>query len=293
MAPAARVAGAFPYQKDEGMEISKDVVDLIYQLLPGFAAAWIFYGLTAHPKAAPFERVVQAIIFTVMVKAAMVPFKAVALYIGSSWRILGPWNDEVAFFNSAIIAVALGLIFARWANNNTLHELLRENKWYDWLRRRRILRWLPEWQWTSRTSWPSEWYAAFHKLKQNYVVLHLKDGRRLHAFPLLWPDQPDRGHFVLMNAEWLLSNGERGQLYNVENIIISATEVEMVEFIKQPDKRVASEAQLLAVQKLLIEENLKGESHGSNASPKAADTQAVDGGPKLLQPAGVEQSSTE
>ena len=46
---------------------SGDIVSVIYYLLPGFVAAWVFYGLTAHPKASPFERVVQALIFTVVV----------------------------------------------------------------------------------------------------------------------------------------------------------------------------------------------------------------------------------
>ncbi len=43
---------------------SKELVGIISYLLPGFLAAWIFYGLTAHPKPQPFERVVQALIFT-------------------------------------------------------------------------------------------------------------------------------------------------------------------------------------------------------------------------------------
>jgi hypothetical protein len=50
--------------------ISPDILNLIYKLLPGFLSAWVFYGLTAHPKASPFERVVQALIFTVMIQGA-------------------------------------------------------------------------------------------------------------------------------------------------------------------------------------------------------------------------------
>ncbi len=43
---------------------SSEVLKVIYALLPGFVAAWIFYGLTAPPRQSPFERVVQALIFT-------------------------------------------------------------------------------------------------------------------------------------------------------------------------------------------------------------------------------------
>ena len=44
--------------------VPKDVLNLIYALMPGFVAAWIFYGLTAHPQKTPFERTIQALIFT-------------------------------------------------------------------------------------------------------------------------------------------------------------------------------------------------------------------------------------
>ena len=47
----------------------QDVVSLLYFLLPGFLAAWVSYGLTAHPKREAFERVIQALIFTVIVRA--------------------------------------------------------------------------------------------------------------------------------------------------------------------------------------------------------------------------------
>ena len=38
-------------------------------LLPGFVAAAVFYSLTSHPKPSNFERVVQALIFTIVVEA--------------------------------------------------------------------------------------------------------------------------------------------------------------------------------------------------------------------------------
>ena len=47
------------------MEFFKaDLIGLVQYLLPGFLSTWIFHSLTAHPKASPFERVVQALIFT-------------------------------------------------------------------------------------------------------------------------------------------------------------------------------------------------------------------------------------
>jgi len=48
--------------------LKADVVTQVFRLLPGFISAWIFYGWTAHPKKDAFDRVVQALIFTIIVE---------------------------------------------------------------------------------------------------------------------------------------------------------------------------------------------------------------------------------
>ena len=45
---------------------SSEIVGVLSFLLPGFVAAAIFYSLTSYPKPSPFDRVVQALIFTVI-----------------------------------------------------------------------------------------------------------------------------------------------------------------------------------------------------------------------------------
>lgn len=59
-----------------------DIVAAIYQLLPGFVTAWIFYGLTAHPKTSPFERVIQALIFTLFVETIVQAIGLSAMGLG-------------------------------------------------------------------------------------------------------------------------------------------------------------------------------------------------------------------
>lgn len=36
---------------------------LLTFLLPGFLSAWVFYGLTSHPKPPQFERTAEALVF--------------------------------------------------------------------------------------------------------------------------------------------------------------------------------------------------------------------------------------
>jgi hypothetical protein len=82
---------------------------------------------------------------------------------------------------------------------------------------------------THQTSFSSEWYGA---LSQNagFVVLHLKGERRLYGWPEEWPSTPDKGHFVVAQAEWL-DDGKRIELTGVHRILVRADDVEMVELM--------------------------------------------------------------
>lgn len=231
--------------------MSNELVDIIRSLAPGFFAAWIFYGLTPHPKSTPFERVVQALIFTVIIQGLVAVVRFALIWAGW-WHTFGTWTDDSALLWSLGMSIVVGMTFARCANNNHVHGWLCEWKWYDRLRGRRWLCWLPTWDWTSRTSFASQWFGALHR-DGKFVVLHLKGDkpRRLYGYPLEWPDHPDQGHFILCQAEWLLHTGERAKLVTVDKIIIAVQDVEMVEIIKSAEDRMDVDDQALESQAIM------------------------------------------
>jgi hypothetical protein len=157
--------------------VSSELVKLLFALLPGFVAAWVFYGLTAHPKTSSFERVVQALIFTAIVQP---------ITSGIGWALngigqvvgLGAWSEDCRLFWSLLVALDVGLVVAYFANNDRFHS---------WMRTRGL---------TSRTSYPSEWFSAFSRQKR-WIILHLAGERRLFGWPEESPDHPDSGHFVM------------------------------------------------------------------------------------------------
>lgn len=74
-------------------ELSAGVVSLLVFLLPGFVAAWVFYGLTSHPRPEKFERIVEVLIYTFVVQALVPVLKWALLWTGEYVAIL-PWSDE-------------------------------------------------------------------------------------------------------------------------------------------------------------------------------------------------------
>lgn len=209
-----------------------EIISFIEYLLPGFVAAWIFHGLTAHLKPTPFEQIVKALIFTAFTKPLVGGTEVAMLGIGSSLGSVGTWTDTSSLTWSLLYAIVLGFGFSSLANTGHFHD------------------WLPDWI-TKRTSFPSEWFSAFNKYKR-YVYLHLKGDRRLRGWATEWPDQPDSGHFVVQQAAWILDDNTRVPLHLTEAMLVPASEVEMVEFETPPDQRNYDEAEFVSGERRLI-----------------------------------------
>jgi hypothetical protein len=205
-----------------------------FQLLPGFMAAAIFYTLTAHPKTSEFERIVQALIFTVFLKILVTPVPWVLRRIGSRWLSFGPWTADAELAWMTVFALPLGLLFVWISNGDVCHRFARK------------------FGLTSRTSYPTEWYAAFAR-EQRWVILHLSEGRRLYGWPEEWPDQPDKGHFVIDQPEWVMEDGKRIPILQARKYIISCSEVKSVELLEDVGEITATEEELATIQRPLID----------------------------------------
>lgn len=213
--------------------VSSEVVSIVYYLMPGFVAAWVFYGLTPHPRSSPFERAVQALIFTVLVQAATVLIRGVLLWVGGigEYLSLGQWNENTALVWSVLVALTVGFLFAWCANKDFPHSWLRSEE----PAKRTRFAWLRRLQFTTRTSFPSEWFSAFHR-ERRWVILNLSGERRLFGWPEEWPDSPDAGYFVIARPEWLLNDGNAAPLHRVEKMLVPVGDVELVELLKHDDE---------------------------------------------------------
>lgn len=191
--------------------ISDDLLALATFLLPGFLAAWVFYGLTSHPKPSQFERTIQALIFTFIVQI-LVPSVRWALESVGEVLSIGQWSTTGEGFASLLLAISLGAFLAYFTNNDSFHSKLRK------------------WGFTTRTSHPSEWFYVLSQ-KVTFIILHLRDGRRLYGWPKEWPIEPGKGQFYIMVPSWIQDDGKQVDLPELDGILINASDVQWVEFL--------------------------------------------------------------
>jgi uncharacterized membrane protein len=124
------------------MDVSKDILALLTQLMPGFLTAWVVYGLTTYTKPSQFERIVQALIYSFMVSALVAVAEPLLLLAGQFVR-LGTWDSSAELIASAVLALALGFLLSFFMKNDVFFRQARRLGL------------------TSRTPFPSEWYGAF------------------------------------------------------------------------------------------------------------------------------------
>lgn len=192
-------------------EISTEVLTTLQTVVPGFVATAFFYWLSDVPKPSQFERVVQALIGTGLIKLMIDGVEAFALWAGKFY-VVGSWTPNTAILWSFGIASVGGILLAYCAKHDILFDVARR------------------FGLTSKAS-VSEWQYSFTKFDDRGLVLNLKDGRRLMGYPVAWPSDPMTGHFLMQFPRWA---GSRDPVIceGVSFMMIPSSDVLWVEFLE-------------------------------------------------------------
>lgn len=183
--------------------ITATTLDFLTFLLPGFITVAVIYLLTSHPKPEAFERIIQALIFTMGLQLLVGPFGYFSTTAMSEfWRHAAPMG----------CGATLGIMLAAAINHDLLHGFFR----------RLFI--------TKENSHSSEWYSAFSR-HPSYIVLHLSENRRLMGYPEEWPSNPDFGHFLIYDCQWIDAKGNTTSVPGANKILVPVTEISMVEFV--------------------------------------------------------------
>lgn len=226
------------------MEIfSSAFLDVFFQLVPGFIASWVFYGLTPIGKPDQLDRIINALIYSTLIKIVIFIYSKALFIIGENYFSLGVWSVEIDLLSSVILAFLFGIFLSYSTNHDNIHSILRKLKI------------------TMADSYPSQWYEEMIK-NNSYVLLTLKDGRRVYGYPIEPAEAPDKGHFILSPYIWLTDNDDNDTVsleiktdpaekqenvqsrsidplnpdnWNLSKILVASSMVEFVELIPEDE----------------------------------------------------------
>ena len=105
---------------------SQTIIDVLTFLLPGFASAAILHSLTPAPRPIPFERVVQALIFTIIIQVGTSGVENGLIGIGPRFGSIGVWSEQARVAWSLVLAGLFGVVLAWIQNTDQLHSWLRK-----------------------------------------------------------------------------------------------------------------------------------------------------------------------
>ena len=190
-----------------------EVVHILIFLLPGFLTAAIFHSLTPHRKPEPFERVISAFVFTIIIQFTTLIVRYLVSKIIELPDLLFDISIEIVF--TLPIATILGLLSSWLSNNDIPHKHLRSLTWL------RI---------TTETSYPSEWHSIFVKHgNKAAVILYLKQGYNLYGRLIEYPKDSKNGYFRISQAVWVTNKGESIPWeIDSDAVLVPAAEVKML-----------------------------------------------------------------
>ena len=221
--------------------LSSEFLNIFFQLVPGFIASWVFYGLTPIGKPDQLDRIVNALIYSTLIQVTVYLLSQIFILVGEHWVTLSPWTSELDLIYSIILAFILGIMLSHSTNHDSVHKVLRSLKV------------------TMADSYPSQWYEEMIKNK-GYILLTLVDGRRIYGYPVEPAESPDLGHFILSPYIWLTEQNENGNVvetaktdeveedveihveefdptdpiyWSTSKILIASDKVDFVEFINE------------------------------------------------------------
>jgi hypothetical protein len=207
-----------------------EALGILLVLLPGFAAAYLVQLLAARRKQSELDKVVEALIFSLLLYLLTLPFFGYALPI--AWRdgdelhpgvsqIIIVWPHLLAL---AFLAVVLGSIYAASINHNWLTAPFR------WLRI------------TERSARSSVWNDVFTDLK-GVVQVGFTDGRSVIGWIRRYSDDDDSHVLFLEEAAWIDSDGKETPIEGPGILLTKNLGIESVMFLDASSDEVAAETE--------------------------------------------------
>ena len=206
------------------MNLTVEALNILLLLLPGLLAGQIFYSFFRLDDIAVSRRMLDALLFTFIIYLLVSVF--------ATWEPLAQVDQsqnglsytfsasQTVIWLSLAGVVFVPIIVGFFYFNDYVHLCLRKLKI------------------TTKTSRANTWNDAF--LTQNrFVIITLKDGRRIRGYPTMFSTDPEEGFIYLYNPAWVNDEkiDENAPDYiesNCHGFLLNRENIDLIEFTLDP-----------------------------------------------------------
>lgn len=195
-----------------------EALGILIVLLPGFVAAYIVQLLAARHKQTELDKVVEALIFSLVLYLLTLPLFGYSLPIAwhpgdgnhpEAWQIFIVWPHLLVL---AILAFVLGAIYSASINRNWLTVLFR----YLGI--------------TERSARSSVWNDTFPDI-QGFAQIGLSNGRSVIGWIRKYSDEDESRELFLEDAAWIDSDGKDVPIHGPGILLTNNSGIEYVMFL--------------------------------------------------------------
>lgn len=202
------------------MTLTVEALNILLLLLPGFMSGQIFYSLFQSGDVSVSKRILDALIFSFVIYliVSAVTFWEPLAYVKSTAGSLEysfSQNSSVIWF-SLVATVLIPVVVGSLYHSDLLHSVLRKLNV------------------TTKTSRKSTWNDAFLS-QDRYVIITLKDDRRIRGYPTMFSTDPDEGYIYLYNPAWVNDDKETEEdpdyfESNCHGFLLNRDNIDLIEF---------------------------------------------------------------
>jgi hypothetical protein len=197
-------------------------------LLPGLVSSQIFYSILGQGKeVSASTRIYDAIIFSFIsyLAVSMITPWSPILQVHETQGTLNYAfsGDRALVFYNLLTMIFIPILLAGVMHNDLFHKVLR------------LLRV------SSKTSRQNTWSDVL-LAEDRFIVVYLKDERRIRGYPTKFSADPQEGYIYLFNPAWV--NDERqkeGDPAYIEigahGILVNKSEIDLIEFALNPGEK--------------------------------------------------------
>jgi len=209
-----------------------EALNILLLLLPGLMSGQIFYSFFQTGDVTVPKRLLDALLFsflTYLLVSAITPWEPLSQVKLTSGQLeyLITKNNKIiwlSFTTILLIPIVVGFCY----HSDLIHAVLRKCKV------------------TTKTSRKNTWNDAF-LTQDRYVIVSLKDGRRVRGYPTMFSTDPDEGFVYLYNPAWVNDDKESDSdpdyfESNCHGFLLNRDNIELIEFTLSPGETLTDEA---------------------------------------------------